>query len=99
LTGIIGKVSVRKGQEIEVTDIKSFSIGLGPVTIWANGKAGWFEIRPASTYQHIFDKMSEGVTLYYSLTDLYVSKKKTTGEKSSHIDKIFEEVYTICSCL
>lgn len=77
-----------------MVDVKGFSMGLGPVTIWANGKAGWFEIRPASTYQHIFDKMSEGVTLYYFLTDLYESKK-TTGEKTLQLDKIFEEVKKI----
>lgn len=93
---LIGKGSVRKGQEIKVTDVKGFSMGLGPVTIWANGKAGWFEIRPASTYQHIFDKMSEGVTLYYFLTDLYENRKKTVGEKTLHIDKIFAEVFPIC---
>ncbi len=80
-------------------DVKGFSMGLGPVTIWANGKAGWFEIRPASTYQHIFDKMAEGVTLYYFLTDLYESRKKTAGEKTLQIDKIFEEVCVICSSL
>lgn len=74
-------------------------MGIGPVTIWASGKAGWFEIRPASTYQYIFDKMSEGVTLYYFLTDLYESKKKTASEKTLQIDKIFEQVYTICSHL
>ena len=74
-------------------------MGLGPVTIWANGKAGWFEIRPASTYRHIFDKMSEGVTLYYFLTDLYESKRKTVGDRSLQIDKIFEEVNTTCSRL
>ena len=82
---------MRKAQEIEVTDVKGFSMGLGPVTIWANGKAGWFEIRPSSKYQHIFDKMSEGVTLYYFLTDLYESKK-AAAEKTLQIDKIFEEV-------
>lgn len=99
MTPITGKSFVRKGQEIEVTDVKGFSIGIGPVTIWANGKAGWFEIRPASTYQHIFDKMSEGVILYYFLTELYESRKKTAGEKTIHMDKIFEEVHPICSFL
>jgi hypothetical protein len=87
---------MRKTQEVEVTDVKGFSIGLGPITIWADGKAGWFEIRPASTYQHIFDKMSEGVTLYYFLIDLYENKKRTAGEKTLQIDKIFEEVHILC---
>ncbi len=72
--------------------MKSFSMGIGPVTIWANGKAGWFEIRPAPIYEPIFEKVAEGVTLYYFLTDLYESRKAITGFKTVLIDQIFSQV-------
>jgi hypothetical protein len=92
LTAITGKMACHKGQEIDVPDVNSFSMGIGPITIWAGGKAGWFEIKPAPAYQHIFDKMAEGVTLYFFLCDLYENKKNVAGEKSLQMDQIFEQV-------
>lgn len=98
LTATTGKMARQKVQEIDVPGVKSFSIGLGPITIWASGKAGWFEIRSGPTYQHIFDKMAEGVRLYFFLSDLYENKKNVAGEKSLQIEQIFEQVYNFYCC-
>ena len=68
-------------------------MAVGPVTIWALGKAGWFEIRPARVYRPTFDKMAEGVKLYYFLTDIYEGKKDQ--RKSLEVSKLFDQVYSI----
>jgi hypothetical protein len=73
--------------------VKGFSMGIGPVCLWAGGKSGWFEIRPAPSYQPIFDKMTEGVTLYYFLIDFYESRR---GKKTPEANGIFREVDIIC---
>jgi hypothetical protein len=73
--------------------VLSFSMAVGPVTIWALGKTGWFEIRPARIYRPTFDKMAEGVKLYYFLTDIYESNKDQ--RKSLEVSKLFDQVFSI----
>lgn len=84
-------------RQVEVQDVTGFSMGTGPITIWANGKAGWFEIRPAAAYKNVYDKMSEGVALYYFVTDLYEGLKNSKPgkgvQKTLSIDQIFDKVW------
>lgn len=82
----------RQKTMIEVTEVRGYSIGIGPVTIWAHGKAGWFEIRPAPMYERIYRKMAEGVKLYYFLTDIYESRKK----QALSLDEVFQRVSVLC---
>lgn len=67
---------------IEITNVIGFSIADEPITIWASGRSGWFELKPSKSYQIIYDKMVEGVDLYYFLVDTYEEikkKKKSSG--------------------
>jgi len=78
-----------------VKDVRGFSIGDGPITIWAPGKAGWFEIQPAPVYRGIFDKMTEAVGLFYSLSDIHSDAKKQPkgkNRKPLDVEQVFEKV-------
>lgn len=64
----------------------------GAHVIWAQGKAGWFEIRPAARYQTIFDGMVQAVELLYFVTDIYGERPKKGGGPSAPL--VFQEVST-----
>lgn len=81
-----------KGVQVEVKNVLSFSIAIGPITIWALGRTGWFEIRPARMYRPIYEKMVEGIKLYYFLTDIHEGSKDY--KKHSEIGKLIDQVYS-----
>lgn len=56
---------------LEIKESQAYSIGYGPTTIWASGKSGWFEIQPAQEYKEIYDKILEGIDLYYAIVEVY----------------------------
>ncbi|KAF2031125.1 hypothetical protein EK21DRAFT_88266 [Setomelanomma holmii] len=62
----------------------------GEFVIWAQGKAGWFEIRPAPHYQSIYTDMIQAVQLLYFVTDIYSGPRKRGGGPSPQL--IFQEV-------
>lgn len=83
---------------VEVKNVRGFSIGDGPITIWANGRAGWFEIKPAPTYQDIYDKMTEAIDLYYILSDVHTDAKahsKGKNRKPLDAEQVFDKVYLV----
>lgn len=78
---------------IEVAQSTKYSIGFGfkgnPCpSVWIAGASGWMEITPAREYRPIYDKMMEGITLYYRIQDAYnnlVGVK--TGAKKADVMK------------
>jgi hypothetical protein len=84
-----------KPMEIEIQHVTRFSYGEmtdGAYVIWAQGKAGWFEIRPAAQYKPIYDEMVQAVELLYFVTDIYgESRKKGSGPSA---ELVFQEVST-----
>ncbi|KAF6823891.1 defective in methylation-7 protein-like protein [Colletotrichum musicola] len=56
---------------IETKQCLRYAIGendTGTYGAWALGAAGWYEIRPPSaTYKPIYDRMVEGVSIYYTV--------------------------------
>jgi hypothetical protein len=62
----------------------------GNYAIWAEGKAGWFEIRPAPSYESIYECMIEAVQLLYFVTDIYNETRKKGGGPNPQL--IFQEV-------
>ncbi|KFY87145.1 hypothetical protein V500_07161 [Pseudogymnoascus sp. VKM F-4518 (FW-2643)] len=79
---------------VEVTNVRGFSIGDGPITLWANGKAGWFEIKPAAIYQDIYSKMTEAIELYYILCDVHTDAKsrgKGKNQKPLDVEQVFDK--------
>lgn len=83
------------GEYIQILDCQGFSIGSGPITVWASGQSGWFEIRPSEAYQAMYNNMTEAITLYYFLTELYEDLKARAqrgSHKSLSIDKILFKV-------
>jgi hypothetical protein len=82
-----------KPEEIEIRKVTRFSYGEmtdGAYVIWAQGQAGWFEIRPAPQYQSIFDDMVRAVELLYFVTDIYNEPRKRGGGPSAQL--VFQEV-------
>ncbi|KAH6641613.1 hypothetical protein F5144DRAFT_643045 [Chaetomium tenue] len=81
---------------IEIPHSERYSIGDGPLVLWVSGPAGWFEIRPSTTYQRMYDQVREAITLYYSAFEVYetyvaacASKKKTRRPRPPSLDDIF----------
>ncbi|KAF1847061.1 uncharacterized protein K460DRAFT_402425 [Cucurbitaria berberidis CBS 394.84] len=81
-----------KPVEIDIRNVARFSYGEmtdGAYVIWAQGKAGWFEIRPADHYKPIFDDMVQAVELLYFVSDIYNEPRKRGGGPSAQL--IFKE--------
>lgn len=82
-----------KPVDIEIRNVTRFSYGEmtdGEFVIWAQGKAGWFEIRPAPHYKSIYEDMVEAVRLLYFVTDIYNEPRKRGGGPSPQL--IYQEV-------
>jgi hypothetical protein len=91
-----------KPVEIELRTVTRFSYGEltdGEFAIWAEGKAGWFELRPAPHYTEIYEGMIQAVQLLYFVTDIYNEPRKRGGGPSPQL--IFQEVSVSgrCECL
>jgi hypothetical protein len=79
--------------DIELQNVTRFSYGEmtdGAYKIWAQGKAGWFEIQPAPQYKPIYDEMIQAVELLYFITDIHSEVRKKGGGPSAEL--IFQEV-------
>ncbi|KAL8366781.1 hypothetical protein RB595_008769 [Gaeumannomyces hyphopodioides] len=86
---------------IEVSASTKYSIGFGfkgnPCpSVWIAGASGWMEITPAREYRPIYDKMMEGITLYYRIQDAYnnlvgskTGAKRADVMKKAEIGEIF----------
>ncbi|KAF2663582.1 hypothetical protein BT63DRAFT_430409 [Microthyrium microscopicum] len=88
----------KKTNYIEVNPVGRYAFGADGsgdnVSLWAAGRAGWFELQPALDYKQFFDEMASGVTAWYFLMDnpklhkapskevfaAYGKKKKVTPE-------------------
>jgi hypothetical protein len=82
-----------KATEIEIRNVTRFSYGEmtdGEFVIWAQGKAGWFEIRPAAHYQSIYADIVQAVELLYFVTDIYSEPRKRGGGPSPQL--VYQEV-------
>jgi hypothetical protein len=83
----------QKSIDIEIRGVTRFSYGEltdGDFAIWAEGKAGWFEIRPAPHYERIYADMIQAVQILYFVTDIYNEPRKS-GRGPKH-QLIFQEV-------
>ncbi|KAK4245850.1 hypothetical protein C7999DRAFT_15995 [Corynascus novoguineensis] len=85
-----------KAAHIEIPHSERYSIGDGPLVLWVSGAAGWFEIRPSSRYQPMYDQVREAITLYYSAFEVYEAyvrvygnKKKSRRPPPPSLDEIF----------
>ncbi|KAH8801552.1 hypothetical protein F5884DRAFT_518767 [Xylogone sp. PMI_703] len=77
---------------IEIRDSQAYSIGYGPTTIWASGKSGWFEIRPATEYQDIYNKIIEGIDLYYAILEAYEDLEREPKHKGYRNSLTVDEI-------
>tara|TARA_R110002003_G_scaffold135_10_gene12586 strand:+ start:11222 stop:11545 length:324 start_codon:yes stop_codon:yes gene_type:complete len=85
--------------DIEIRNVTRFSYGEttdGEYVLWAQGKAGWFEIRPAPHYESIYADMIQAVELLYFVTDIYSEPRKKVGGPSPQL--IYQEVGSAGYC-
>ncbi|KAK0727266.1 hypothetical protein B0T26DRAFT_640010 [Lasiosphaeria miniovina] len=66
---------------IEICQSERYSIGYDPLTLWVSGAAGWFEIVPSPKYEAMYSQISEAVTLYYEVLDVYDKHQNTSRAK------------------
>ncbi|KAL1797671.1 hypothetical protein ACET3X_004277 [Alternaria dauci] len=81
-----------KPMDVELRNVTRFSYGEmtdGAYVIWAQGKAGWFEIRPMAQYHPIYDEMIQAVQLLYFVTDVYSESRKKGSGPSAEL--VFQE--------
>ncbi|CAN9280011.1 unnamed protein product [Alternaria alternata] len=81
-----------KPTDIELRNVTRFSYGEmtdGAYVIWAQGNAGWFEIRPAAQYSQIYNEMVQAVELLYFVTDIYSESRKKSSGPSAEL--VFQE--------
>jgi len=75
----------------------SFSIGAGPITLWAIGEFKYFEIRPSRRYKDMYRHMTEAIGIYFDLTDVYEGLK--TKKKRLPLELILFEVEFAVPCV
>lgn len=78
----------RKQINLVLDKVTTFSYGLyndGSYAIWAAGKAGWFELKPAKKYKPTFEGMTEAVGLLYFIADCYSNPRKKGKGKNAQI--------------
>ena len=93
---------VRSAVPVEIRNCIRFSIGEsegeGLPLVWAEGKAGWYELNPTPAYQHIYNKMCEANTIYYRMLDIYKRtgpkkvKKRKTLDLEKELASLFHQV-------
>ena len=77
-----------EGSYVVIEHVTQFAHGANPdgtYTLWAAGRAGWFDIDPAEEYQGVFADMMQAMSLLYSLEDIY-SKARQQGRHITTID-------------
>jgi hypothetical protein len=85
-----------KPTKIEIRNVTRFSYGEmtdGAYAIWAQGKAGWFEISPSAQYKPLFDEIVRAVEILYFVTDIYSEPRKRGGGPSAQL--VFQKVSAI----
>ncbi|KAL8951875.1 MAG: hypothetical protein Q9222_002181 [Ikaeria aurantiellina] len=85
-----GRKSLSKRVEISNVSFWAFSEESDrSVSLWAAGKAGWFELHdPVPQYRTIFERMNEAVSMLYHLADkLKRSRKSYLGMNAKELDR------------
>ena len=90
----------RRSGILELKDVKRYSFAQyedGSYGFWAEGKAGWFELKTAiSSYRHTFDKMSEATDMFYHMSDKWgnTKRKRKTNISTAIIEKEAQEIFS-----
>ena len=91
----------RRSGILELKDVKHHSFAQfedGSYGFWAEGKAGWFELKTAvSAYRPTFDKMLEATDMFYHMSDRWGNmkkKKKNTKISTTVIEKEAQELFS-----
>ncbi|KAL8694485.1 MAG: hypothetical protein Q9218_000898 [Villophora microphyllina] len=67
----------RRSKRVKISNVSFWAFSEDP-SLWASGKAGWFELHdPLPHYRNIFDGMNEAVSMLYYLADRYKRLRKS----------------------
>ncbi|TLD20643.1 hypothetical protein PspLS_08777 [Pyricularia sp. CBS 133598] len=90
-----------KSVYVQTSTCNMFSMGYGPLCLWAWSVGGWLEIKPAKVYRETYFNMFEAITLYWEIMAAYQAleddKKSKRKSKmsirqtmlSARLDEIF----------
>lgn len=68
--------------------------------MWAAGRAGWFELNPATEYAPMYDTICEGISLYYLILEVYVKayERAPKAKKLKSLNMPLERVlFKVCA--
>jgi hypothetical protein len=51
----------------------------GEYVLWAQGKAGWFELRPAPAYKRLYEEASRAVEILFFISDIHHQSRKPSA--------------------
>lgn len=80
-------------RHIEIAASVNYAVGIGPwPMVWIGGLAGWFELHPAAEYTEMYDTVCEGISLYYSVMEVYLEAKAPKKKKDKYPNHPIERV-------
>ncbi|TLS27099.1 hypothetical protein PpBr36_05548 [Pyricularia pennisetigena] len=71
-----------KSVYVVIPKCSMFSMGYGPLTLWAWSVGGWMEIKPAKVYRETYFNMFEAITLYWEIMAAYQDLEHKFRKKS-----------------
>lgn len=90
-----------KNVYIEIQNVRLFAHGGyddGTIDVWAEGRAGWFLIRPAREYRNIYNDMAQAVGMLHCLEDKYAGcRKKGRKMIPGTVEEAWERVCCVSS--
>ena len=86
-----------RSANIEIAKCYGCCIGIstneeGVADVWASGLAGWFTIKPSPEYTATYDKMVEGIYLYYHILSAYEESKRLKQRHPPKLNDILLKV-------
>lgn len=72
----------------------AFSVGAGPILLWAIGEYKYFEIRPACRYRDMYRWMMEAISIYFNMIDVCEAQSKMKLPTLEEI--LFQVPISIC---
>ncbi|KAI6382204.1 hypothetical protein MCOR25_000794 [Pyricularia grisea] len=67
---------------VQIPKCSMFSMGYGPLTLWAWSIGGWMEIKPSKVYRETYFNMFEAITLYWEIMAAYQDLEERNKRKS-----------------
>ncbi|KAK6430611.1 hypothetical protein LTR95_013230 [Oleoguttula sp. CCFEE 5521] len=85
-TKLLLKSTSKRAPLIEIAEVRMYAYGQakeGRILFWAAGQAGWFTLSPSRAYKAMWEDITEAVTLFYWIADVYRERRPASNRKNS----------------